>query len=96
MKKITCKKPCNIGGMRFTIGDDVPAELIAPGREAALVGYGLISVENFPEFPSTPVPNGSPDSGENDGDDEQKEPEQTTPTATGTRSEKKNGKKVKE
>ena len=63
MKKITCKKPCNIGGERFAIGDDVPVELVAPGREAALVKYGLISVENVPEAPSAPVSSNAPDGG---------------------------------
>lgn len=63
MKKITCKKPCNIGGERFAIGDDVPVELIAPGREAVLVKYGLISVENAPEAPSVPAATDTPDGG---------------------------------
>ena len=63
MKKITCKKPCNIGGERFAIGDDVPVELIAPGREAVLVKYGLISVENVPEVPSVPATTDTPDGG---------------------------------
>lgn len=63
MKKITCKKPCNIGGERFAIGDDVPVELIAPGREAVLVKYGLISVEDAPEAPSVPATTDTPDGG---------------------------------
>lgn len=81
MKKITCKKPCNIGGERFAIGDEVPLKLVAPGREATLVKYGLISVENVPEAPSAPVstdtPDGSEDSlqqppeGQQDGDEGQ-------------------------
>lgn len=92
MKKITCKKPCNIGGTYFVIGDAVPEGLIAPGREAALIKYGLISVEDFPESPSIPASTDNSGSGKND--DEQKEAEQ--PTSIGTRSEKKTGKKVKE
>lgn len=44
MKKYTCTKPCTIGGQRFVIGNDVPAELIAPGRERAILDYGLVSV----------------------------------------------------
>lgn len=64
MKKITCKKPCNIGGERFAIGDDVPVKLIAPDREAVLVKYGLISVKNVPEAPSVPVSTDTPDGGE--------------------------------
>lgn len=63
MKKITCKKPCNIGGERFAIGDDVPVELIAPGREAVLVKYGLISVEDAPEAPSVPATTDTHDGG---------------------------------
>lgn len=61
MKKITCKKPCNIGGERFAIGDDVPEKLFAPGREATLVKYGLISVENVPDTPSTADSGNTPD-----------------------------------
>ena len=52
MKKITCKKPCAIGGQPFVIGDTVPAELIAPGREETLVGFGLISVSEIPDPPA--------------------------------------------
>lgn len=61
MKKITCKKPCNIGGERFAIGDDVPEKLVAPGREATLVKYGLISVENVPDAPATADSGNTPD-----------------------------------
>lgn len=104
MKKITCKKPCNIGGERFAIGDDVPVKLIAPGREAVLVKYGLISVENFPESPSAPASTDTPDGGADgqqqptegrqNGDDGQNEPEQHA-TDTPDGGEKKSGKKVK-
>lgn len=75
MKKITCKKPCTIGGKPFVIGDTVPAELIAPGREDTLVGFGLISVSEIPDPPApsqsesnaeTNRPDG--ESGETDGE----------------------------
>jgi len=110
MKKITCKKPCNIGGERFAIGDDVPVKLIAPGREAALVKYGLISVENVPEAPSTPVSTNPPEAqqqpseGQQNGDDGQQpddnsgeglnEPEQPA-NDTPDDGEKKTGKRGK-
>lgn len=63
MKKITCKKPCNIGGTRFAIGDAVPNELVAPDREATLIRYGLIAVEDVPDAtanaPAINTPGGS-------------------------------------
>ena len=100
MKKITCKKPCTIGGERFAIGDDVPEKLIAPGREAALVKYGLISVEDVPEAPSAPVSTATPLNGGEDGqqpEDDQKEPEQsdTDEADTPDGGEKKTGKRGK-
>lgn len=77
MKKITCKKPCTIGGERFAIGDDVPEKLIAPGREATLVKYGLISVEDAPEAPSAPISTDTPD-GSADGQQQPSEGQQDT------------------
>lgn len=58
MQKIICKKPCSIGSGRYAVGDEVPESMIAPGRKAVLVSYGLIAVEDVPEAPvSTDTPN---------------------------------------
>ncbi len=63
MKKITCKKPCNIGGTRFAVGDTIPEELIDPVRETTIAKYGFISVEevreNAPSNPATNTPDGN-------------------------------------
>lgn len=104
-KKITCKKPCNIGGVSFVIGDDVPEELIAPGREATLAKFGLISVATI-YTPDTPIitdthDGGSDDTQQSDGEDQKPEddrqneqPEQST-TETPDDGEKKTGKRGK-
>ena len=49
------KKPCNFGGKRRYIGDEIPDEFIAPGNEAKLVNMGLIELVPDKE-PETPVP----------------------------------------
>lgn len=91
MQKIICKKPCSIGSGRYAVGDEVPESMIAPGRKAALVSYGLIAVEDVPEAPvSTDTPNA------------QKEPEQpdtdaaVIPDSSDEKDEKKPGRKAKE
>ncbi len=47
MKRAFCKKPCTIGGRAFTAGNEVPMELIEPSRQAALIQYGLIAMEEI-------------------------------------------------
>ena len=48
------KKPCNFGGKRRYIGDEIPDEFIAPGNEAKLVNMGLIELVPDKQ-PETPV-----------------------------------------
>lgn len=49
MKRAFCKKPCTIGGRAFAVGSEIPMEQIAMGRLAALMQYGLITVEESDE-----------------------------------------------
>lgn len=83
MKKIKCKKPCNIGGTRFFIGDTVPEELVALGREATLAKYGLISVEEVPESAPDNPTNNTPDGGK-DGVQEPERGQQQSESSTGS------------
>lgn len=80
MKKIICRKPCNIGGTRFSIGESVPEQLIALERETALVKYGLISIED--------IPDAAPDA------PKVKNDSQTQPSVAADGGKKRNGKKV--
>lgn len=54
MIKITCMKPCVIGGRRFIIGDDVPESCIDKARLNRLVDLKLISVVEISDPPKDP------------------------------------------
>ena len=56
MKRYIAKKPCNFGGKRYYIGDEIPTDAVLPERENALVKYGTISVIEVPDpEPETPA-----------------------------------------
>ena len=61
MKRYIAKKPCNFGGKRYYIGDEIPTDAVLPERENALVKYGTISVIEVPDpEPETPAAPESP------------------------------------
>lgn len=63
------KKPCNFGGKQRYIGDEIPDELVDPGRAETLVRIGLI--EHVPEKPGNTSVEPFDDGGqENPGTDE--------------------------
>ena len=52
MKKCyIAQKPCTFGGQRFCIDDEIPAKLVDPRREKALVKYGIIKAAYAKEAP---------------------------------------------
>lgn len=59
MIQYRCRKPCKIGGKRYSINDVVESGAIAPGREQTLIGYGLITEERaadpLADPPTNPV-----------------------------------------
>ena len=72
MQKFISNKPCRFGERNFMIGEEIPADLIAPARVPALLKYGTIVTVEVPDKQPAPAP---------------VEPEQTDPAATGENSE---------
>lgn len=56
MTEYICKKPCKIADGEYIVGDRIPANKIAPGREKILIGSGIITVaEAAPEKQEAPA-----------------------------------------
>lgn len=53
---ITCRKPCNIGGRRFAIGDTVPESCIDKARLKRLANMGLVAIINTPDTQTAAMP----------------------------------------
>ena len=49
MKKYVSQKPCKFGDKRFNIGEEIPADLVAPDRVPALLKYGVIVTVDAPD-----------------------------------------------
>lgn len=52
MKKYICQKRSRFGDRVYLIGEEIPAELIAPSRVSVLRKYGTISVIDAPDEPT--------------------------------------------
>ncbi len=56
MTEYICKKPCKIADGEYIVGNRIPADKIAPGREKLLIGSGIITVaEAAPEKQEAPA-----------------------------------------